>query len=266
VSQRVTYKLDDAGVAHVRLVWAERRNAIDPAMVEQLADAVRVCEHARVRAVLLSADGPAFSVGGDMRHFAAHSADIRGQLATMVPAYHETLETLATIDAPVVAAVHGAVAGGGLGLVWCSDIVLAAEGTRFATGFSKLGLSGDGGSSWWLPRLVGLARARQMLIAGAVIDALQAHEWGLIAEVLPPGQLAARSAHVATALAQGPTFTLGRMRRLLVASAPLDLGEALARETAAILECAEQTDAAEGVSSFVEGRTPNFNRRGVDDG
>jgi 2-(1,2-epoxy-1,2-dihydrophenyl)acetyl-CoA isomerase len=258
VSERVSLHIDERGIARVRLVWVEGRNAIDPLMVEELAAAIEGCRGARVRCVLISADGPLFTVGGDLRHFAAHAEDLHGALAAMVPAFHEALLALARLECPVIAAVQGAIAGGGLGLAWCSDVVLAAEGTRFATGFSRLGLSGDGGSPWWLLRLVGLRRAQQMLIGGRVLDAAQALDWGLVTEVVAAEELAARAEAIAAELAAGPTFAFAHMRRLLLGAHARTLEEHLAAETEAMLACARTPDALEGVMAFNERRRPNF--------
>jgi 2-(1,2-epoxy-1,2-dihydrophenyl)acetyl-CoA isomerase len=158
----------------------------------------------------------------------------------------------------VIAAVQGAIAGGGLGLAWCSDVVLAAEGTRFATGFSNLGLSGDGGGPWWLLRLVGLRRAQQLLIGGRVLDAGEALDWGLVSEVVAPGELASRAEAIAAELAAGPTLAFAQMRRLLLGAGARTLEEHLAAEAEAMLACACTPDAVEGVMAFVERRRPNF--------
>jgi 2-(1,2-epoxy-1,2-dihydrophenyl)acetyl-CoA isomerase len=258
VNERVRLDVDERGIARLRLVWVQGRNAIDPAMVEQLAAAVAGCRDPGVRAVLISAEGPAFTVGGDLRHLAAHSDDLHGGLAAMVPTFHDALAMLAALRAPVVAAVHGAVAGGGLGLAWCSDVVLAAEGTRFATGFAGLGLSGDGGSTWWLPRLVGLRRAQQLLICGRVLDAAEALDWGLVTEVLQVDELAARADVVAAELAAGPTFALAQMRRLLRGAGAHTLEQHLAEEGEAMIACAATPDAVEGITAFVQRRPPKF--------
>jgi 2-(1,2-epoxy-1,2-dihydrophenyl)acetyl-CoA isomerase len=258
VSERVSFHIDERGIARVQLIWVEGRNAIDPLMVEQLAAAIEGCRDASVRSVLISADGPAFTVGGDLRHFAAHTEDLGGALAAIVPAFHEALLALAALECPVVAVVHGAIAGGGLGLAWCSDVVLAADGTRFATGFSHLGLSGDGGSSWWLLRLVGLRRAQQLLIGGRVLDADEALDWGLVTEVVAPGELATRAEAVAADLAAGPTFAFARMRRLLLGAGARTLEEHLAAEAEAMLACGDTPDAVEGVTAFIERRPPDF--------
>ena len=135
----------DSGLATLRLTRADAGNAIDPEWVADFGEAVAGCEGAR--AVLICADGPVFTVGGDLRHLAERHDDLAGALEEMVPAYHRALGRLAANTAPVVAALQGPIAGGGLGLAFCADVVLATSDTRFVCGFSQLGLSGDGGGS-----------------------------------------------------------------------------------------------------------------------
>ena len=176
----------------------------------------------------------------------------------MIPPYHAALERIAALEAPVVAAVRGAIAGGGLGLAWCSDIVIASEDAVFATGFAKLGLSGDGGSSWWLPRLVGLRRAQELLLRNRVLRAAEALDWGLVTEVVATDAVEARAESVAAELAAGPAHALGHIRRLLRLSATNTLTEQLAAEAAAARACGATADAREGIAAFTERRAPRF--------
>lgn len=263
MSDRVTLTISDA-VAELRLTRPEAGNAIDPAWVAAFADAVTDLEARapdEVRVVLLTAEGKAFTVGGDLKHFTAHQDDLAGQLEAMVPPFHDALARLARLPVPVVCAVQGPIAGGGLGLAWCSDVVLAAPQARFATGFHLLGLSGDGASSWWLPRLIGLRRAQEMLLLGRVLDAEEALEWGLVTEVVPVDDLDRRAREVAAALAAGPTLSLGRTRALLRAAAETPMEEHYARESAEIIACGGTADAVEGVLAFGERRPPRFEAR-----
>ena len=261
--QRVTWELGPDGVARVTLAAPDRHNAIDAAFVDQLAEAVAALTAADgLRAVLLRAEGRAFTVGGDLRFFASYPGGAQGGLAATVPAYHQALGDLAHLPAPVVAAVQGPCAGGGLGIVWGADLVVVAEDAVFATGFHKLGLSGDGGSSWWLPRLVGHRRAQRMLIGGEVLDAATALDWGLVSEVVARDALAERTEALVAQLAAGPTAGLARIRALLQGSATASLREQLAAETQAILETGAGADAAEGIGAFAEKRTPRFTGAG----
>jgi 2-(1,2-epoxy-1,2-dihydrophenyl)acetyl-CoA isomerase len=253
---RVTLEMLQGGVAHMRLTRADARNAIDATWVRDFGVAVSGCAHAR--AVLISAEGPAFTVGGDLAHFADRRDDLSEALGEIIGPFHEALLALARLPAPVVAAVHGAAAGGGLGLVWCSDIVVAAEDARFATAFHGVGLSGDGGSGWWLPRLIGVRRAQRMLIGGYVVGAREALEWGLVSEVVELERVLERALEIAAGLASGPTFAYAHMRRLLLDGAGLPFSEHLARETAAMRETGASADGLEGVSAFVERRQPGF--------
>lgn len=259
--QRVSLRTGGA-VARLRLVWADGRNAIDPAWVEELGAAVTAVEtDGSVRALLISADGPAFTVGGDMRHFAAQRHRMPDELTAMIAPYHATLGRLAALPLPVVSAVGGAAAGGGLGLVWCSDYVVASDDAKFATGFAALGLSGDGGSSWFLPRLVGLRRARDLILRNRVLTAAEALDWGLVDRVVPPAELETEATAAVAELAAGPTVAYGEMRRLLWRSLSAGLEDQLAAELEAIVRCGATADAAEGVSAFVDRRPPKFSGR-----
>lgn len=248
------------GVAELRLVRTDAHNAIDPAWILALQEAVATCESAvGVRAVLICADGPSFTVGGDLKYFERELDRLPEALDAMIGPFHDALGRLAALPVPVVTAVQGAAAGGGLGLLWLADVVIAADDLKIATGFSRIGLTGDGGSSWWLPRLVGMPRARELILGGRVLDAKEALEWGLVSRVVPPGELADESAAEAVRLAAGPTFTYGRMRELLRQSNAATLEEQLAAERDAMRASGGTHDAREGIGSFVERRDPDFN-------
>jgi 2-(1,2-epoxy-1,2-dihydrophenyl)acetyl-CoA isomerase len=256
---RVSLDIGD-GLAQLRLVRAEQRNGIDLAMVRALSAALDlVAAEPGVRALLLAADGPAFTVGGDLHHLTEHIDRLPDELRTMIDVYHhEVLARLAELPFPVLAAAHGAVAGGGLGLLWSADQVIAADDLRIATGFVHLALSGDGGSSWQLPRLVGLTRARQLILGGRVLDAKEALDWGLVGEVVPAAELAETALARARELASGPSYAYSRMKRLLLESATASYREQLVAERDAIVDCARTGDAVEGIRAFVERRPPAF--------
>lgn len=261
MARRAELTVED-GVARLRLVHAAARNAIDPQMVSALGEAVAACAaESGVRALLISADGPAFTVGGDLRHFASDLERLPQELDQMIGDYHEALRRLAELAAPVVCAVQGGVAGGGLGLLWCADLVIAADDLKLAAGFARLGLTGDGGSSWWLPRLIGLPRARELLIGGRVLNADEALEWGLIGRVVPAGELQAEARAVARELAAGATVAYAELRRLLTGAGARTLAEGLAGEHEAMVRIGGTSDAREGIAAFVEHRPPRFEGR-----
>jgi 2-(1,2-epoxy-1,2-dihydrophenyl)acetyl-CoA isomerase len=250
------------GVARLRMVRAEGRNAIDPLWVKELDAAVATLEaEGTARGLLISADGPAFTVGGDLRHFDTQRDRLADELAEMIGGYHAALGRLAALPMPVVSAVNGAAAGGGLGLVWCSDYVLAADDAKFATGFGALGLSGDGGSSWFLPRLVGLRRARELILHNRVLSAAEALDWGLVDRLVPRGELEVEAESAVATLAAGPTVAYGEMRRLLWRSLSVDLEDQLTAEREAIVRCGATADAEEGIRAFIERRGPKFSGR-----
>jgi 2-(1,2-epoxy-1,2-dihydrophenyl)acetyl-CoA isomerase len=250
----------DGGLGVIALNRPSARNAIDRAIVDGLHEAVQRCAaDTAVRALLIEANGPAFTVGGDVAMLARTGPDaLPAELRRMTTSYHATLQILDRLAVPVVAAVHGAVAGGGLGLTYVADIVIAAEGTRFATGFSGLGLSGDGGGTWFLPRLVGLRRATELYLGQRVLDADEAASWGLISRVVPGADLAAEAERTARLLAAGPTRAFGEIRTLLRRTHAMSLGDQLQAETEALSRTAGTRDAAHAIESFLAKSEPDF--------
>jgi 2-(1,2-epoxy-1,2-dihydrophenyl)acetyl-CoA isomerase len=260
--ETIDYSVVD-GVATVCLNRPDARNAIDLRMGEEtLGVARRIAADPTVRAVLICGNGPALSVGGDIDYFVQGRSHQFGELfARMTTPFHEAFRVLSRIDAPIVTAAHGAVAGGALGYVYAADLVVAAEGTRFVTAFAGLGLSGDGGGTWHLPRLIGPRRAAQAYLRNTPIDAAKALEWGLINEVIPAGELCGRATALAAELAQGPTRGFAKMRALLRDTWHNDLSTQLLAETEAVKATGNTADAAEAITAFAAKRTPHFTGR-----
>lgn len=246
----------EGAVAHLRFDRPQALNAIDRAMAGAFR---RACEDIAadrsVRVVHLGAEGRAFMAGGDI---AAMREDPVGAPRELIAGMHAGIRLLAAMDAPVVAQVHGAVAGGGLGLVLACDLVVAAEGTRFAVAYPHIGASCDCSTSWGLPRVVGLRKSLELALLGDTIDAGEALRLGLVNRVVPQDRLAAETDAIVQRLAQGPTLALGRLKRLLRSSLDHDLGTHLDAEAAGFLDCAGTADFREGVGAFLDKRPARF--------
>jgi 2-(1,2-epoxy-1,2-dihydrophenyl)acetyl-CoA isomerase len=211
---RVSLTIED-GLAELCLVRTDAHNAIDYDLVEDLLAAVmEVHDDPALRALLICADGRHFTVGGDLAYLAGIGGGLGDELARMITPYHEALATLDELRIPVVTAVQGAAAGGGLGLLYVADTVLLAPDARLVGGFDKLGLSGDGGGTFHLPRLVGLARAVEFQVRGRALDAAAAVEWGIASRIVD-GDLRSEARAEARALADGPTAMYAEQRGLL---------------------------------------------------
>jgi len=253
----------DAGpVATIRLTRADAHNAIDEEMARALARAVRACSEASgVHCVLVCADGPSFTVGGDLRDLGRDLDRLPERIESLTGIFHDSLAAIAELECPVVCAVQGAVAGGGLGLLWCADIVIAADDVKLTPAFAAIGLSGDGGSSWYLPRLVGMRRALELMIENRQLGAEEALALGLLSRVVPAAQLEPEALATAARLAAGPTLALARTRRLLRESASLTLREALDAELRGMREMADSEDARVGIAAFARRERPLFEGR-----
>lgn len=259
---RIDYTVSD-GLATVVLNRPEKRNAIDLTMGDDtLVVARAIAADPSVRAVLIAANGPAFTVGGDIEYITNAPPGRAGALAArMMEPFHEAFRILSRVEVPIVAAVQGAAAGGGLGYLYAADIVIAADDATFTTAFSGIGLSGDGGGTWHLPRLIGAARARRMYLENLRVDATTALEWGLVAEVVPADDLREQARALATRLAAGPTKAYAAQRRLLDQTWERSLSDQLRAETDGIIATGGTHDATSALAAFLEKRRPTFEGR-----
>lgn len=178
----------------------------------------------------------------------------------MTDALHDALRTFAAGDAPVVAAVQGAVAGAGIGLAAAADVTLAADNASFTAAYTGIGYSPDAGVSWFLPRLVGHKRALDLLLTNRRIPAAEAADIGLVSRVVAHDRLAAEAERTAEALRGGPTAAFGATRRLVAAGLTADLGPHLDREARALAAAAASDAGREGVAAFLGKRAPDFTR------
>ncbi|MGU3500981.1 enoyl-CoA hydratase-related protein [Mycobacterium sp. C31M] len=260
--QTIDYQVVD-GVATVCLNRPDVRNAINLRMGEETLEvAKRISADRSVRAVLICGNGSALTVGGDISYFREGGGEGYDKLfEKMIRPYHAGFDIFSKLDVPIVAAAHGAVAGGGLGFVYAADIVLAAEGSRFVAAFAGIGLSGDGGGTYHLPRLIGPRRAAQAYLRNTPISAAEALDWGLINEIVPSDELRSRAIEVAKQLASGPTVAFGAMRNLLRESWNNDLTKQLVAELHATKYTGSTHDAAAAIAAFAAKQTPKFEGR-----
>jgi 2-(1,2-epoxy-1,2-dihydrophenyl)acetyl-CoA isomerase len=210
-----------------------------------------------VGAVLLVGEGPNFCTGADVKAFAT-ATDLGATVRELAGVLHELVRALAQAPVPVVAAVHGWAAGAGMSLVLAADVAVAATSTRLRPAYPAIGLAADGGLTWTLPRAVGAARARHILLTDPVLSADEALALGLVAAVVADDAVQAEAQRLAERLADGPVGAHGRIKRLLRESAGRGLDAQLDAEVDAMVECATGDEGREGVAAFVERRAPRF--------
>jgi 2-(1,2-epoxy-1,2-dihydrophenyl)acetyl-CoA isomerase len=256
---RVTTTLD-GDVWHVTLANPAAGTVVDQAMAEQLFAAITQ-RPAAARAVLLTAAGPRFCVGGDVRAFAA-AGDMSALVGQLARTWHETVRALLYCEVPVLAGVHGAVAGAGLGLLGACDIVVCARTTKLRPAYGGLGLSPDGGTSWALTRALGAPRALELMLTDGTLSAADAHLFGLVARLVDDDQLQDVASALAHQVAAGPVRAMVRTRGLVRRAAVRTLEEQLEDEERLIRESAADPEGREGVRAFVERRTPDFRGAG----
>jgi 2-(1,2-epoxy-1,2-dihydrophenyl)acetyl-CoA isomerase len=249
----------DGSVARLELARPDAGHAIDMSMARELMTAaLQLDADARVRAVVLASSGRMFSAGGDLAHFRATGDALPAELREMTTYLHAAVSLLAHLRVPVVAAVNGAVAGAGIGLVCAADLVVAATSARFTLAYTRVGLTPDGSTSFFLPRLLGARRAAELMLTNRTLSAAEALDWGLVNEVVPDEQLAERAAALARGLADGPTAAFASVKRLLQSSPQESLEAQLEHESRAIADAARSTDAREGMAAFFEKRPAKF--------
>jgi 2-(1,2-epoxy-1,2-dihydrophenyl)acetyl-CoA isomerase len=251
----VAYEQHD-GVARIQLTNGNRGNPLDQAAVDELARAVRRARADDVHVVVLSAQGRAFSVGGDVLAFAA-AEDTEQMVDDLAESLHRVVSDLHRMDAVVVSAVQGTAAGAGVSLAAAADLVIAAASARFTLAYTKIGFSPDGGSSL-LTASIGLHRALHLALLNPVVSADEARAMGLVSQVHPDDELDAAVEGVVGVLRSGSRTAQVAAKRLLREVATPGAEAALRRETLSIRARAASPDGREGVAAFLEKRAPAF--------
>ena len=254
----------DAGTGVARLTFNRPKalNAINVPLAEAFLAAVReIRDLSGVRCIVLTGAGRAFMAGGDVSRMAGTSEQAGAAISAILDAVNPAVLLLRGMDAPVIAAVRGVAAGAGANLALACDIVLAARSAKFVQAFGKVGLIPDSGGTWLLPRLVGIARARALVMLAEPVTAETAESWGMIWRAVPDETLMAEAeATVAKLVALSPQ-ALALSKQALAASPGNGLAQQLALEAQLQGEAGRSEDYREGVEAFLEKRAPRFGKR-----
>ncbi|MCW2761164.1 MAG: enoyl-CoA hydratase [Marmoricola sp.] len=263
MTEPVRYDVSD-GVATITLNRPDSMNGLDVATKEALLGAVREAEQdGSVRCVVLTGSGRAFSVGQDLKEHISilQSSDTETLFTTVEEHYNPIVTALATMPKPVVAGVNGVAAGAGASLAFACDFRILGESAGFNLAFAGVALSCDTGSSWTLPRIVGQAKAIELLYFPRTIDSAESLELGLATKVVDTDQVEAEVSSLARRLAQGPTVSYGAIRRSVAYSAGHDFADSLAFEASMMTLTGSTEDHHNAVASFVNKEKPTFTGR-----
>ena len=256
--ETLNYKVTDR-IATITLNRPNEANGMNLDLTTELAHAAKTCsEDAQVKAVILTGSGKFFCAGGDVKAMydgEESAGDIVKKIADQL---HIAISIFARMKAPLIAAVNGVAAGAGFSIAASADLVLASDKSKFTMAYSKIGLSPDGSSSYFLPRMIGLRKAQELMFTNRVLSAEEAVEWGLINRVVEHDQLIEQAIALAESFVKGSLTANGAIKQLLVASYGNDLETQMGLESDTIRNSANSNDGQEGVASFVEKRAPEF--------
>ena len=258
-NEMVLQKLDQ-GLLTITMNRPDRRNALNPDMTRGLVEAARrAAEDHEVRAVLLKGAGGTFCVGGDVKSMAEGRAPLSFE-AKMVNLRRgmEVSRILHQMSKPVVAQVDGAAAGAGLSIALACDLRIASASCKITTAFAKVGLSGDYGGTYFLTHLLGSAKARELYLTSPVLSAQEAYHYGIVTKVVPDAEVEEAARDLAMSLAQGPTITLGYIKRNINNAEHLPLEDCFDGEAIHHTRCSDTEDHKEAAKAFVEKRKPAF--------
>jgi 2-(1,2-epoxy-1,2-dihydrophenyl)acetyl-CoA isomerase len=247
--------------AWITLHRPQAMNAINLPLAQELDRvAAAVASDRNVRCVVLTGSGEkAFCAGGDVASFAEDTAGMPALLDAITVSLHQAISRFAHMDKPLIGAINGVAAGAGISLSCACDIVIASSKSRFTSAYTQLALTPDGSCTWFLPRIVGIRRATELILTNRVLSAEEAEAWGIVNRVVSPDELMETVSTLAAQLARGPTGCFGAVKKLLLLSEQDTLESQLARETRAISAAGATHDGVEGVVAFASKRAPQFN-------
>lgn len=243
----------DSGIATLTLNRPDAYNALNMALGRDLHRAVIDADEDRsVRCIVLTGAGKAFCSGGDVKDFIDNIDRIGVHIKRLTTDFHGAISRLARSPKPVLMAVNGVAAGAGMSLAIAGDMVLATESARFTLAYSRIGAAPDGSSTYFLPRLVGYSRAMELYLTNRTLSAREAMEWGLVNRVVADSEFYGAVAKLARALAQGPTYAIGRAKQLFLHSTQESLETQMELEAQAIAATGHSEDFRAGVNAFAK--------------
>ena len=249
----------EGSIATITLDRPEVGNALDIPMSRELMELAIRCEgDASIRCVVLTGAGKLFCGGGDVAAFAGAGDSLPDFLREITSYLHAAIAVFARMDKPLITAVNGSAAGAGIGLAILGDVALAEPTASFSLAYTGIGLTPDGGTTWLLPRLIGLRRAQELCLTNRKVRAEEAASLGLVTRVVEAGTLAAETKALAETLAKSATAALGATRKMLVESYSNTLESQLALESRTISNQSRNYEGREGVTAFLEKRAPRF--------
>lgn len=260
MSQQFIISSLESGVLKITLNRPDVLNSFNYAMAEEVQDALKEAEtNDEIRCVLLTANGKAFCAGQDLKEVTEIAKDPDRELSEVVHhTYNPIIRAIRTLEKPVICAVNGTAAGAGANIALACDMVIANEDAKFIQSFSNIGLIPDSGGTYFLPRLIGLARATELTFTGRPVKALEAVEMGMIYKSVPADQLMIEATRLSEKFAAMPTRGFGLTKRGFNAGFFNSLGAQLKLEADLQAEAGKTHDYNEGVSAFLEKRKPEF--------
>ncbi|MEQ8346278.1 MAG: enoyl-CoA hydratase [Sneathiellaceae bacterium] len=257
--QDIQLELRD-NVAVVTLNRPNEANALTLRMAQELHEAALACDaDPLVRAVVITGAGSKmFCAGGDLKGFLENADGLPSFMMRITSHLHRSISVFNRMEAPVIMAVNGTAAGGGFSFAMTGDLILAADTAKFTMAYTAAGLSPDGSSTHFLPRLIGVHRAKELMFTNRVLSAQEAMDWGLVNRVVPGAELMETAMILAADLAQGPTMAFGVVKALLLDSQNAPLDTQMEYEARGMANIVRTQDAQEGIAAFVEKRKPNF--------
>jgi 2-(1,2-epoxy-1,2-dihydrophenyl)acetyl-CoA isomerase len=254
-------KFDKKGaIATLQFNRPDAANGLDALMASELNQSAQLCTNdPELKAVLLCASGRFFCAGGDIKEMQSHGDAIGDAVKSLADDLHSAISTFSRMQAALIVAINGVAAGAGFSLALIGDIVLAAESASFTMAYTRAGLCPDGSSSYFLPRLVGLRRAQELMLTNRTLSATEACDLGLVTRVVVDDELELQAQRVATELAASARLSTAYVKKLLLASSGNDLETQMELEGQLVSQCAASPDGREGIQAFVDKRKPEFN-------
>jgi len=258
VTEYQTIKFEQSGpITRITLNRPDAANGMNDTMTRELADAARRCDTSATKVVVITGSGRFFCAGGDLKSFA--SAPSRGLfIKGVADDLHRAISTFARMDAVLITAVNGVAAGAGFSLAVTGDLVLAAESASFTMAYTRAGLTPDGSSSYFLPRLIGITKTKELMLTNRTLSSQDASQWGLVTEVVPDDALVARTDELAEQMSATARGSNGGVKALLLSTFSSGLEEQMELEGRVIAERAESADGREGVDAFLAKRKAEF--------